>query len=193
FLSSNTSRRRPQSSDPTTSPPSAISDSCSRPPSCATSSSVSRGSTISSTSYVRKPYHLLRGSDESGRSEVESDLEYQRPRRRCKPTSRRRAECARLLSTAAGRHRPPSDYPGAGGWECIGRKGKGASPPGRRSRLEAAAVGHRRRCGLLLVLGNVRDQPLGGQEQRRDRRRFLERDPLDLGRVENPRLHHVHV
>src|SRR2546421_12993275 len=49
---------------------------------------------------------------------------------------------------------------------------------------------HRRR--VLLLLRQVGDQRLGRQQQRGDRRRILQRHPLDLGRVDDPRLQHVH-
>src|SRR5438552_8179231 len=55
---------------------------------------------------------------------------------------------------------------------------KGGSP----SPLIHVAVRHRSR-GCRLVLRNVRDERLGGEQQRGDGCRVLERHALDLGRV----------
>src|SRR3984885_4261330 len=55
--------------------------------------------------------------------------------------------------------------------------------------VPAAAWGSRR-SGLLRLL---RDDRLGGEEQRRDRRRVLQRRAGDLGRVDDPGLEHVDV
>jgi hypothetical protein len=57
--------------------------------------------------------------------------------------------------------------------------------------LEVPAVWHGR--GGLVLLRNVSDERLGCQQEGRDRRRVLQRDPLDLGRVDDARLHHVRV
>src|SRR5947208_2411858 len=56
-------------------------------------------------------------------------------------------------------------------------------------RLEGPAVRHRRFSGV----GHVRDDRLGREQQRRDRGRILQRDTLDLGGVDDSRLHHVDV
>ena len=50
--------------------------------------------------------------------------------------------------------------------------------------LEVPSVRHRR-GSLPRVLGDVRDERLGGREERGDRRRVLQRDPLHLGRVDD--------
>src|SRR6266508_3238443 len=59
----------------------------------------------------------------------------------------------------------------------------------RRGQKDTAHGG--RRGGLLL--GQVRDQGLRGQQQGSDRRRVLQRDALDLRRVDDAGLDHVHV
>src|SRR2546428_545292 len=63
---------------------------------------------------------------------------------------------------------------------------------GSLSSLIHVAVRHRRR-GRRLLLRDIRDERLGRQQQRRDRRRVLQRHALDLRRVDDAGLHHVDV
>src|SRR3989454_10591629 len=68
----------------------------------------------------------------------------------------------------------------------------GLACPTLTSPLVHVPVRHgRSRRGLLL--GDVGDQRFGGQQQRGDRRRVLQRHPLDLGRIDDAGLQHVHV
>src|SRR5439155_23295212 len=59
------------------------------------------------------------------------------------------------------------------------------------SSLIHVTVRHRRR-GCRLVLRDIRDERFGGEQQGGDRCRVLERHALDFGRVDDPRLEHVH-
>src|SRR6267143_100787 len=69
----------------------------------------------------------------------------------------------------------------------------GAVPRQRIALTESVhvAVRHRRRRGRLL-LRQVRDERLRREQQRGDRRRILQRHPLHLRGVDDPRLQHVH-
>src|SRR5207245_5928848 len=65
---------------------------------------------------------------------------------------------------------------------------KGGSP----SPLIHVAVRHCRR-GRRFLLRDIRDERLGREQQRCDRRRVLQRHALDLRRVDDAGLHHVDV
>src|SRR3989442_1573318 len=67
---------------------------------------------------------------------------------------------------------------------------RGRSPSAHRADSIHVTGRHRRR--VLLLLRQVGDQRLGRQQQRRDRRRVFQRHALDLGRIDDPRLEHVH-
>src|SRR5437016_3085939 len=102
---------------------------------------------------------------------------------------RRRGLCVRIQPC----HTPPAGRRQA----AVGITDRG--PPFRQcmaltelAELIHITVRHRRR-GRRLLLRDIRDERLGRQQQRRDRRCILQRHPLDLGRVDDPRLHHVDV
>src|SRR6059036_1664660 len=173
FFMSYASRRFPQLSTLVTSAPTVLSCSPSCASRAATSSSVGRGSTITSISY--------------GRSSHSPPLETRVERltvsnipRRCK------VNAAKIIQKLGG---------AGGGWVRAGREARsarrkgGAKPPSER--LVHVPVRHRgRRCRL--VLRDIGDERLGRQEQRRDRRCILQRYALDLGRIDDARLDHVH-
>src|SRR5687767_14585869 len=57
----------------------------------------------------------------------------------------------------------------------------------------AATAGHPAARGFLLLLGNLGDEGLGGQQQRRDRRGVLQRRTHHLDRVDDAGRHQVLV
>src|SRR5204863_7595219 len=91
--------------------------------------------------------------------------------------------------------------PGTAGHAAGAAPGVGAAPAGRAvlrravdSEVHAAHAARRLAAGRgRVLLRLVGDDRLGGQEQRRDRGRVLQRRPGDLGRVDDPRLDQVLV
>src|SRR6202790_3973106 len=76
------------------------------------------------------------------------------------------------------------------------RKSGPGSRPDRpvRNRISCRSVLRHRRSGRCsLLLRDIGNQRLGGEQQRRDRRRVLHRGAGDLGRVDDPGLDHVDV
>src|SRR5256885_7484470 len=91
---------------------------------------------------------------------------------------------------------PPSPEGGSPLLHRLGPRGALRSPRTGRclvtsARLELSTVRH---GGVgLLGVRDVRDERFGREQQRRDRRRILQGNALNLGRVDDPRLHHVDI